>query len=114
MKHETILELIKPTPQIYSKKCKFLTKILSYTLSYTHYIIALLVWYMYDYFYAIASLLLAYIFIGIIRAKLRNSVIPLNQQEYHYSDEAIATWFMAYQICLEKELITDENNLLER
>ena len=114
MKHETTLELITPTPKIHSKKCRFFTKILTYTLSYAHYGVALFIWWYYDYFYAIAALLLVYIFIGIIRAKLRNGVIPLHQQEYHYSDEAIAAWYMAYQICLEKETITDENHLLER
>ena len=103
MKNDTILELIQPTPTLYSKKCKILTKLLSYTLSYFHYVFALLIWYMYDYFFAISALLLSFIVMGIVRSKLRNLSIPLKQQEYQYSDSAIATWFMARVICLESQ-----------
>lgn len=103
MKNETTLELLEPTPKIYSKKCKLLTKILSYTLSYFHYIFTLVIWYFYDYFFAAAALLMSFVVMGIVRSKLRNSVIPLRQQEYQYTDEAIATWYMARRICLENE-----------
>lgn len=107
MKNETTLELLEPTPKIYSKKCKLLTKALSYTLSYFHYMFTLAIWYFYDYFFAIAALLISFVVMGIVRSKLRNSVIPLKQQEYQYTDESIATWYMARQICLEKENIKD-------
>jgi len=39
---------------------------------------------------------------GIIRSKLRNSVIPFNQREYQYSDKAIADWYSAKELCYEE------------
>jgi hypothetical protein len=96
------IPFIEPTPTIYSKKCKLYTSLLTYALKSANYVVALVVWYRFDYFFAIASFLIGFIIMGIVRSKLRNSVIPLTQQEYHYSDEAIATWYMARRICLEK------------
>ena len=49
----------------------------------------------YDYFIAIITIMLAFIIVGIIRSKLRNSSIPPQQQEYQYSDKEIAQWFIA-------------------
>ena len=51
-------------------------------------------WYLYDWFYAIAALLSSYIILGIVRAKIRNISIPPMQQEYQYTDLAIAKWFI--------------------
>ena len=39
---------------------------------------------------------------GIIRSKLRNSVIPPKQQEYQYNDQGIADWFVAKEICYDE------------
>jgi hypothetical protein len=62
-------------------------------------IIGFVMWFLYDYFVAIAALLLSFIIIGIIRSKLRNSVIPLSQREYQYNDQGIAEWYMARELC---------------
>jgi hypothetical protein len=62
---------------------------------------------MYDYFIAIATLLLSFIIMGIIRSKIRNSVIPMKQREYQYNDQGIADWYTAKEICndaLEQKL----------
>jgi hypothetical protein len=72
-------------------------------LQYSLYAVVLIIWYYYDYFIAGAALLLGFIIIGIIRAKLRNSVIPLTQREYHYSDAAIAEWYSAKILCMESD-----------
>ena len=66
-----------------------------------HILFSLLIWYKFDYFFAIASFLIGFIIMGIVRSKLRNSVIPKVQQEYPYNDDAIAKWYMARQICFE-------------
>jgi hypothetical protein len=68
-------------------------------LQYTTFIVAIITWYFYDYFIAIATLLLSFIIMGIIRSKLRNSVIPVSQREYHYTDEGIADWYTAKVLC---------------
>ncbi|MEN4052446.1 MULTISPECIES: hypothetical protein [Sulfurimonas] len=97
------INLIEPTPKLHSKKCKLIALLLRIFLQYAIYPFGLAVWYFYDYFIAGAAFLLGFIIIGIIRAKLRNSVIPLTQREYHYSDAAIADWYSAKILCMEEE-----------
>jgi hypothetical protein len=54
---------------------------------------------MYDYFMAFFALILSFIIMGIVRSKLRNSVIPPNQREYQYNDKGIADWYTAKELC---------------
>ena len=100
MQNDFILE-IETTPTLYSKKCKILAWLLMAALKSANFFFALIIWYKYDYFFAIASFLIGFIIMGIVRSKLRNSAIPLKQQEYQYSDEAIAKWYLARRICFE-------------
>ena len=94
-----IIDMIEPTPKLHSKKCRLISFILRVFLQYGIFIIALFTLYMYDYFIAIATFLVSYIVMGIVRSKLRNSVIPLKQREYQYNDKGIADWFTAKEIC---------------
>ena len=100
MNHE-ILEMLEPTPKLSSKKCKLISLLIRVFLQFGIYIIALLVWYLQDYFMAIASLIAAYLVMGIIRSKVRNSVIPPKQREHQYSDKEIADWYVAREFCFE-------------
>lgn len=95
------IDPIETTPQIDSKRCKTLALILRIFLQFTTFIVGLTVWYIYDYFIAIASLLLSFIIMGIVRSKIRNSVIPLNQREFQYNDKEIANWYVAKELCYE-------------
>jgi hypothetical protein len=67
----------------------------------------LVIWYFYDFFIALLSLVLTFIIMGIIRSKLRNAVIPFNQREYQYNDKAIADWYVAKELCYEENAATD-------
>jgi len=100
--NEEIINLIEPTPKLHSQKCKYISLLLRIVLQYSIYLLTVGVWYFYDYFIAGATLLLSFIIIGILRAKLRNSVIPLTQREYYYSDAAIADWYSAKYLCVEE------------
>ena len=95
------IDMIEPTPQLTTKKCQFISLTLRIFLQFSPYVATIIVWIMYDYFIAGATLLLSYIVVGIIRAKLRNSVIPISQREYHYTDQGIADWYTAYTLCIE-------------
>jgi len=95
------IEMIEPTPKISTKKCKIVSFLIWIFLKYSPYIITLMVWYIYDYFIAFFTLILSYIIVGIIRAKLRNSVIPAKQREYNYNDKGIADWYTAKELCIE-------------
>jgi len=98
MKNDYI-DLIEPTPVLHTKKCQFISLIIKLFLQFTPIIAALITWYLYDYFIAGATLLIMFVVVGIVRAKMRNSVIPPSQREYHYNDESIAKWFTAKEIC---------------
>jgi len=93
------IEQIEPTPKLYTKKCKLAAFVLRVFLQFGTVVISLIMWYAYDYFVAIATLLLSFIVIGIIRSKLRNSVIPVTQREYQYNDQGIAQWYIAKELC---------------
>ncbi|MFT7005322.1 MAG: hypothetical protein ACJAWW_002696 [Sulfurimonas sp.] len=95
------LEMIEQTPKLNSKKCKLISFLIRIFLQFSMYIIALVVWLMYDYFIAIATLILSFIIIGIIRSKIRNSVIPPKQREFQYTDKGIADWFTAKEFCFD-------------
>jgi len=98
---DKIINLIEPTPTINSKKCKLISMLLKLFLQFTIYIVGIATFYIYDYFISIASMLLTFLIMGIIRSKLRNSVIPTLQREYNYNDKAIADWFTASVLCVE-------------
>ena len=93
------LDLIEPTPKVKSRKCKVLVFIIAFLLRFSTIITALTAWYLYDYFIAGATLLITFLIVGIVRSKLRNDVIPPNQREFHYTDNAIAAWYVAKRIC---------------
>ena len=105
-----IIDMMEPTPKLYSKRCKLISFALKILLQYTTFLVGLLVWYFYDYFIAIASLLLSFIIMGIIRSKIRNSVIPPKQREYPYNDKGIADWFIAKEFCYGDELDNNSYN----
>ncbi len=94
------INLIEPTPKLLSKRCKIISFILRIFLQFSTFTSALICWFIYDYFIAIATLLLSFIIIGIVRSKIRNAVIPPRQREYQYNDKAIADWYTAKELCL--------------
>jgi hypothetical protein len=95
------IDMIEATPKIHTKKCKIVALIIKLSLQYSAYITTILSWYIYDYFIAFFILILSFIIVGIIRAKLRNSVIPIKQREYQYNDKGIADWYTARELCIE-------------
>lgn len=98
---EEFIELREPTPVLYSKKCRAVSLLLKLFLQYGSAAATFIAWYIYDFFIALLTLVLAFILMGIIRSKLRNSVIPSSQREYHYNDKEIAEWFSAKELCYE-------------
>ena len=96
---EDFIDQIEPTPSLYTKKCRLISFLVRVFLQFTTLIVGIVVLLSYDYFIAIASALLSFIVMGIVRSKIRNSVIPPTQQEYQYSDKVIADWFSAKEIC---------------
>ncbi|MBU0720439.1 hypothetical protein KJ877_03795 [bacterium] len=102
------INLIEPTPKLHSKKCKTIALLLRIFLQFTTFAISLAAWYLSDLFIAGLALVLSFIIMGIIRSKLRNSVIPPNQREYQYNDQDIADWYTAKELCFENN---EERNI---
>lgn len=84
-------------------KCKSLILIVEFLLRFSTFLSAILLWYIYDYFIALSSLLLSFIVVGIIRSKLRNESIPFSQRERDYNDKEIAQWYVMKYLCLDLE-----------
>jgi len=96
------MEIYTQTPQLPNKGCKILLFLLTLFLSYGAVIIALCVWWFYNWYYALSALLLSFILMGILRSKLLHSSIPKVQQEFTYSDRDIIGWFLHMNICPSK------------
>jgi hypothetical protein len=96
---ENYIEEIELTPTLQSKKCRLIAYAIGILLQTSSFIVALLSWYFYDIYVALATLLVAFIVIGIARSKIRNSVIPISQSERHYNDMEIGKWYSAKELC---------------
>lgn len=96
--HDDVIEQIEPTPELKKKECRFTALLITLGLKFGSFGIAGTVWYLYDLFFAVGALLISYLIIGIIRSKLRNSAIPRTQQEFQYSDSAIAAWYVSRRL----------------
>jgi len=92
---------IEPTPKLHTKKCKFVAFLLKIALQYLPLLVGVFFWYLYDYFIAIGIFLFSLLVMGIVKSYLRNSVIPLSQQEYNYNDAGVADWYTARMLCIE-------------
>ncbi len=95
------IPIIEPTPILKKRSCRVIAYTIATLLSYGIFITFLPMWYFFDLFFAIASTLLSYLIIGIVRAKIRNISIPQIQQEYAYTDLAIATWYTSRVLLCE-------------
>ena len=100
--------MLEPTPEPKQTKCRLLVFLIGSGLSYGTFVIALVIWFYYDFFYAFGVLVISYLVIGIIRSKLRNSVIPLTQQEYSYNDRAIAAWYVSKRLLCDYKYQDDQ------
>jgi hypothetical protein len=94
-----VIDMIKPTPKLKTKKCNILMYLLYFFLKSFTIGIMLIVYIKYDWFWSFISFLFAYIIIGIIKSKLRIMSIPFNQLEYNYTDKEIATWYIFKHLC---------------
>ena len=101
--------MIEPTPKLKSLRCRAAAMSITLFFKAGSFVVAALVWYLYDLLFGAAALLIAYLIIGIIRAKMRNSVIPLKQQEYPYTDSAIATWYVAKALMCDTTYRSDDH-----
>lgn len=93
------MEIYTQTPTPPTKICKLLHLLLTGFLSFGPYLMAIGTWWLYNWYYALSVLLLAFILIGILRSKLLHSSVPRVQHEFTYSDKDIAAWYLHMFVC---------------
>ncbi len=91
--------MFEAVPKLQTTRCKLIAKTIHIALSFSPWMVTGLLYYLFDWFFAIGGLVISYIVTGIIRARMRSLSIPKQQQEHDYSDEAIARWYTVKWIC---------------
>lgn len=95
-------DFIEPVPQLHSSTCKTIAFVIGWSLTLFPYMLAILFFFLYDFFIALTALGITYLATGIIRSKLRILSIPPMQLEFNYDDMQIARWYTAKHLCYEK------------
>ncbi|MDF1881848.1 hypothetical protein JHD50_11150 [Sulfurimonas sp. MAG313] len=93
------MNIYTQTPIPPNKQCKLLQIALALFLSYGIYLITAIIWFFYNWYYALSSLLLSFVLMGIVRSKLLHASIPKVQQEFTYSDKDISSWYVHRYVC---------------
>jgi hypothetical protein len=96
MNEEDYIEIL-PNPK--DKKCKFIIYAIYIFLSFGWLIIACIFWYSFNIYFALLSIPVSYIIIGIISSKMKLEAIPFNMLEMSHSNYDIAKWFSMKNIC---------------
>ncbi len=91
--------IIETSPKIEGIKCKALLYGLFFMLTIFPLLVALYVWYEYDWFYAFGAALFLYIISSIVGSKLRLLSVPSDQLERSLSSMEIARWYVGSYLC---------------
>lgn len=92
-------DLIEQTPIIKGSKCKIFLLLLYVFITYGPLFAGLVIWYLYNFFVAIAFFLFFTLCMGIVISKLRIFSLPETQREMTYSNLQVAKWFLDKNIC---------------
>ena len=101
MNKDIIIDTIEDVPILNSKKCKFVAFLIKIVLKYTVFIVSVVFLYFFNYYIALASGAVSFILIGVLRSSLSGNAIPITQLEFHYSDDEVARWYTAKELCFE-------------
>jgi hypothetical protein len=93
------IEYKEKLPVLNTLWCKTVAKAIELFLRFGSWIAVGIFWIYYDYFIGIVAGLVGFLIIGIIRAELRNGVLPPTQREYPFSDKEIAHHFLSKRVC---------------
>jgi len=108
----TTIDMREPTPQLSTLPCKILAFSIRSVLQFGVFVVGFLGWYFFNYYIALASAAVTFIMIGVLRSGLSRAAIAPTQLEYHYTDQEVAQWYVAKEVCftdLKEE--QDENKL---
>ncbi len=90
---------IENTPIMIGARCKILAYRLFFAFAILPIMIALWVWFEYDWVIAIGALLFSYVVSTIVGSKLRLESLPIDQRERSFNSLEIAKWYVAKHFC---------------
>ena len=86
-------------PNIQNRKCKLLHYFVYTILAYSPLMVGGYIWYKYDLYFSIMSILVLFLTMGIISSKMKNEAIPPSQIEFSHSTFEIAKWYVSKILC---------------
>jgi len=90
---------IYESPPTLQGKCKILSLIIAFFLTFSPIIALLYVWFEQNFWLGVGVGLLVFIISGIVASKLRVMSIPPDQLEISHSNLEISNWYVAKNIC---------------
>ena len=91
---------IENTPKMEGIKCKMLASAIFFGLTLLPLLLALYLWYSYDWVIGVAFGLFFYLISSIVGSKMRQISVPADQRERSLSSMDIAKWYTKYHFCL--------------
>jgi|GEM_PF-382271 len=99
---ELVPDFIKPTPIIKGKRCRVLLYLLYFIITFSPLLCALLIWFYYDFLFAIAAFLFVTLAMSVVISKMRLVSLPPMQREMSYTNMAVARWYLGKNICFDE------------
>lgn len=90
---------IENTPKMEGAKCKCIAGCIFFALTLLPLVIALYIWYDYDWMIVTGTGLFLYLVSAIVASKLRLASVPKDQRERNLSSLDIAKWYTKYHFC---------------
>ncbi len=90
---------IENTPKMESPKCQAIAFSIFFGLTFLPLVIAVYIWYAYDWMIAVGGGLFLYLVSAIVASKLRLASVPRDQRERNLSSLDIAKWYTKYHFC---------------
>ncbi len=90
---------IENTPKMVGIKCQSIAFAIFFILTLLPLVIALYVWYEYDWMIGAGFGLFLYLVSAIAGSKLRHLAVPADQRERNLNSMDIAKWYTQYRFC---------------
>jgi len=90
---------IENTPKMRGLRCQSIAFAIFFILTLLPLVLALYVWYEYDWVIGTGVGLFLYLVSAIAGSKLRHTAVPADQRERNLSSMDIAKWYTKYRFC---------------
>ncbi len=91
---------IEQPPKIEGFGCRAMVYALAFSLTVVPIAVAVGIWYLYNFWIAVAAALFLYLLSGFVSSKLRQLSLPADQREKTLSSLEIAKWYIGKNRCI--------------